>query len=234
MKTYLSEYNYNYETYEFGYKYYSNPELSELELAYKSGFLPYSADLNIDENIFYMARSIRIDADGFLLNSENRRINRKFETQNVYINKIKKSDFDLENKEFVKFCTTYISAKIWSDKMSDDRLTYILSRLYFNYIYQFIDWDQNILWYVLVCEWENFLHYWFSFYNLDIYTDLPLGKYMMQSMITYCKDNNISYIYLWTCYGSSWLYKVRDFDGVERRDGSIRNTDSKKLIEFCK
>jgi len=62
MKIFCSEYTNNYQTYTFGWAVYCLLEkLDELDAVYDLGFLPYSGMPEMQEDVFYLARGIRIN-----------------------------------------------------------------------------------------------------------------------------------------------------------------------------
>ncbi|MGK0357470.1 MAG: arginine-tRNA-protein transferase, partial [Spirosomataceae bacterium] len=72
MKIFLSENTVDYKSYTFNYaKYCVMESIDELTDVYENGFLPYSGDLRINKEIFYLARSLRVDIDRFKDSSEN-------------------------------------------------------------------------------------------------------------------------------------------------------------------
>ena len=117
--------------------------------------------------------------------------------------------------------------------MEADRLHYILNSPFLTDIVVF-EIDGKRAGYVFIGQNEELIHYWYSFYELEDFQDLPLGKFMMLEMIRQSKDAGRKHCYLGTCYGAHSLYKVRDFKGVEYSDGSLWSTDIKRLKEWTK
>jgi len=78
MNIFFSENHPDYSTYTFNYAIYCIKEAqNELPKIYEKGFLPYTGNLKIAADIFYLARSLRVNLERFTDTSENRRINRK-------------------------------------------------------------------------------------------------------------------------------------------------------------
>ena len=76
MKIFFSEYLNDYSTYTFSYAVYCLKESNEeTSLIYQQGFLPFTAKLTFAEDIFYLARSVRINLADFSDTSENKRVN---------------------------------------------------------------------------------------------------------------------------------------------------------------
>lgn len=234
MKIFLSESNVDYATYTFNYaKYCVLEHIDELTEIYGKGFLPYSADLRINEEIFYLARSLRVDTDRFKDSSENRRVNRSVEDLNIQLEVIPKAAFDFEQPAFKAFCEKYISERIGDDNMSADRWKYILSKEAGSHIFRFYN-DQNEFGYVLGVMNDDFLHYWFAFFDTNFMKSHALGKWIMWRTIRWATDNGRRHVYLGTAYKPSALYKIRDHKGLAFFDGTSWNTNEKLLKEWCK
>ncbi|TVQ48860.1 MAG: GNAT family N-acetyltransferase [Saprospirales bacterium] len=232
MKTFFSACAPHYSSYTFPYGYYAvaegNEDLSEI---YENGFLPYTGDLQLDYPVFYKARSLRIALDKFSDSSENRRIARKFEGLELSIDKLD-ADFS-KNHAFYKFAINYARERFKGGEMDFARLDYVLSRPYLTQVYRFF-LDKKNVGYLLAIENDSVFHYWFCFFDLEMASDLPLGKYLMLQSIHLAKEKGCDYVYLGTCYGKRSLYKVRDFKGVEYHDGNSWSADVTTLKQLCK
>lgn len=233
MKVFLSESRPHYDSYTFNYAIYAILEKwDKLDEIYQKGFLPYSGDYEIEDVLFYRCRSLRIKLDSWLPNSENRRLMRKVEW-NITYQIIAKEDFDFHDPRFVNLCIDYAKKKIGEVYFPEERLYYIISRDIFNKVIVYsIDWKQ--VWYVFACFGEKMIHHRFAFYDLEMLDVLPLGKIEMQYTIILGKELGMDHVYLWTCYKTTALYKVRDFDSCERRDGNQRSQDIHTLKSLCK
>ncbi len=234
MKTFFSEYKVDYSTYTFGYTAYCflepQDKISEI---YGNGFLPFTGKQDITDDIFYMARSLRVNLNDFSDSSENRRINRKIEPLEISFNVIPKIDFDLKNQNFRTLCLDYAQGRYSMGGMSEERFDYVLSKTTASHIFEFKSKDEIIGY--IICYIDNeILHYWFSFFDTGLMQQYSLGKWMMWAAIDWAKRNNLKYIYLGTAYNQKALYKVRDFKGVEFFDGRIWNTNTKILKHWCK
>ena len=234
MKIFFSENKVDYSTYTFDYAIYclkeSQAELTEI---YEKGFLPYTGNLDIEGDIFYLARSLRVDLERFDDTSENRRVNRLVEPLDVQLEVIKKEDFDLNAPEFLSFCQEYISQRIGDDNMSMERWQYIISRETGTHIFRFTS-EGKLLGFVFAALNNEMLHYWFAFFDTEYMRTHSLGKWIMWRVIRWAKDNNLKNVYLGTAYKASALYKIRDHKGLSFFDGSGWNKDVDRLKELCK
>ena len=126
MKLIVSEFAQSYVHSSFGYTQYAFREEGDvLSDIYARGFLPES-NLPNKKGLFYMARSARIKLDGWKLNSENRRIARRFD------NKLKREThpitlFDTKDKDFFSFCLKYFSERHGPSAMPKEKFVTILN-----------------------------------------------------------------------------------------------------------
>ena len=234
MKIFFSEYQTDYSSYTFSYAIYCIKEKQE-ELAeiYQRGFLPYTGDTRLEQDTFYLARSLRIDLEDFSSSSENRRVNRKAEPLEISMEVHAKENFELDDPGFREFCSAYAEERFAGGSMESDRLEYVLSRQMLTHIISFRSRDK-IYGYVFAVMKDNMLHYWFSFYDTDYMRSHSLGKWMMWKVIDWGKEQGLSHVYIGTCYREKSLYKVRDHKGAAFFDGQKWNTDINLLKSLCK
>ena len=233
MKIFFSENKVDYQSYTFDYAIYCLKETQqELPQIYEKGFLPFTGDLRLEGDVFYLARSLRVDTSKFEDTSENRRVARLIEPLNISLRVIPKAVFDIESTEFIAFCQNYISQRIGDENMSFDRLKFILGKETTTHFFEFRN-ENQLLGYVLACMEGNMLHYWFAFFEVEYLRSHSLGKWMMWRVIKWGKENGIKNVYLGTAYKASALYKIRDHKGLEFYDGSGWNTDMKTLKNLC-
>lgn len=234
MKIFFSENQPDYSTYTFNYAIYCVKETQdELPEIYNKGFLPYTGNLKIAADIFYLARSLRVNLEQFADTSENRRINRKIEPLSIEITLHRKENFDIESPAFLDFCMSYAADRFSGNAMTIERLKFVLQKETGNHILSFSA-NGEILGYILASIEGNTFHYWYAFFNQEYMKSHSLGKWMMWRTIHWSKEQGLEYVYLGTCYGRHSLYKVRDHKGLEFFDGSRWNSDSKLLKELCK
>lgn len=234
MKTFFSEYNTDYSSYTFSYAIYCIKE-HQLELSpiYEQGFLPYTGNINLEQDTFYLARSLRVNLENFESSSENRRVNRKAEPLNIRMEVHNKDDFDLNDPAFTRFCQDYAEERFSGGNMDSERLTYVLGREMLTHIISFRSEDR-IYGYVFTVMQGGMLHYWFSFYDTQYMRSHSLGKWMMWKVIDWAKQQKLQYVYIGTCYKEKSLYKVRDHKGAEFFDGQKWSQDIGLLKSLCK
>ena len=234
MKIFFSESQPHYDSYTFNYGIYCLKEnQSELPNIYAQGFLPYSADPSLQSEIFYLARSLRMDLSRFADSSENRRVDRKISELDLTFICLAKSEILSQDAHFISFAQDYAEKRIGTDKMDPARLNYVLSLATGSHIFRFTQAEKSVG-YVLACIEGDCLHYWFSFFDIELMQTHSLGKWMMWKVISWAKQNGLEHVYLGTCYGEKSLYKVRDHKGLSFFDGSKWNPDMKLLKSWCK
>ncbi len=233
MKIFFSEYNTDYTSYTFSYAVYCIKEKQEeLPGIYARGFLPYTGDLSLSQDIFYLARSLRIDLARYQCTSENRRVDRKVQPLAITMAVVDKAGFDGQDPAFRQFCTTYAEERFAGGSMETDRLQYVLERDTLTHIFTFRT-AEKVYGYVFAALQGNMLHYWFAFYDTDYMRSHSLGKWMMWKVIDWAHGQGLAYVYIGTCYKEKSLYKVRDHKGAEFFDGQQWNQDIALLKALC-
>ena len=234
MKIFYAENQPDYATYTFNYAIYCIRETKdELPAIYNKGFLPYTGNPKIEPEIFYLARSLRVDLDLFGDTSENRRIDRRITPLSIQLTVKEKSNELISDTAFFNFCMDYAGDRFSGNAMTSERFKYVLGRATGNYLFSFT-FGEEALGYVLAAIEGDSLHYWYAFFNQNYMKSHSLGKWMMWKTIHWAKAEGLKYVYLGTCYGNHSLYKVRDHKGLEYFDGSSWNGNIKLLKELCK
>lgn len=234
MRIFFSESNNDYATYTFNYAIYAiSEQLEELESIYNQGFLPYSSNITLQREIFYLARSLRVNLAQFEDSSENRRVDRKIEPLSISFELIPKNTIDINDLSFLDFCLSYAQERFSNNAMNEARFKYILGRETGTHWLVFKR-EEKVLAYVLLAIHGKAIHYWYAFFDATYLEEYPLGKWIMWRSIKWAKENNYDYVYLGTCYGNSALYKTRDFKGLSFFDGYGWNNSINTLKELCK
>ncbi len=233
MKIFYSEGKPCYESYTFNYGIYCIKESQEeLPDIYSRGFLPYSANPKYTQELFYLARSLRVNLDQFSDTSENRRLDRKISELDITLDCQPKEKVLEIDSALHDFCLTYTKQRI-GENMPAERLKYIWTLSTGSHIFTFSTPSKKVG-YVLASIQDNMLHYWFSFFDLDLMRSHSIGKWMMWRVISWAKEKGLDHIYLGTCYGTKSLYKVRDHKGLSFYDGLGWNENMRTLKDWCK
>ncbi len=229
MKIFSSELGYNYGTYTFGYTTYCQKEPNDqLGHIYEKGFLPYTGSSNA-QDIFYMARNIRIQLEGWAQNSENRRVYSKFADLSSHTLPIE--GFDTNDPQFRQFCLNYFAQRHGERVMPKERLDFILSSGLITHIVEYKKQDE-LVGYVFLIEDEHINHYIFSFYDLS-HLYQSLGLWLMIDCVISAQKRGKLYSYLGTSYGEKGLYKT-NFDQLEFWDGHGWVADRDALRQRCR
>lgn len=232
MKIFYSEYQSNYTSYTFSYAVYCHAEdVGEFSKIYQLGFLPYTGNYTLQQNIFYLARSLRVNLAHFKDTSENKRINRKVEELEVSMAVNPRKEIQVDD-DFLRFCGSFAQERFSENQNINERLEYILSRDILTHVISFTSKGVPVG-YVYTFISEEVLHYWFSFYDTTYLRSHSLGKWMMWKVIRWAQEQGLQYAYLGTCYTTKALYKARNHKGVEFYDGHEWNNDIKLLKHLC-
>jgi arginine-tRNA-protein transferase len=202
---------------------YIEREDEPLEVLYALGFLPYSGAQGV-HNIFYNARSARIDLQNFTLTSENRRIAKKFDGQ-FSKERVPFRDFD-STEAFIDFCVSYFAQKHGASAMPRERLDYILHSGLITSTSIYRSAAKPVA-YVLEVGEGAMAHFWFSFYDLA-YARQSLGLWLMLDCLRDAQAAGKKYYYLGTVYGEKALYKT-NFMPLQWWDGQMWSINMRAL-----
>ena len=227
MKIIYREFGHDYSTYSFGYA--THAELEPFEdpaLAYTAGFLPASSDPAV-RNRFYMARSVRVPVKDFSPSSENRRVFKKFD--GTFSMEFMSRDELATDESFHGAFLDYFAKRHGENIMSKERLYGILQtplplrgRRYRK--------NGVPAGYALEVARENWIHYWYPFYDLS-YAGTGFGMWLMLDALRHAKTENRAYVYLGTAYGAKGKYKT-NIEQLEWWDGNGWSTD-RELLKKC-
>jgi arginine-tRNA-protein transferase len=234
MKVFRSECPPDYNTYTFSYAEYATLETGDaLSIPYTEGFLPYTGDVDIVDEIFYRCRSVRVNLSVYNSSSENKRVNRKAIEKNWTMRHLEKPEWNDMPDPLKEMALSYAKVRFSAGEMTIERLQYVYNRKAATDIFTFEE-NGKTIGFVLAGIDSPSIHYWFSFFDWDRMDKIPIGKWMMWKVIDWAKTNGHQFVYLGTCYGTKSLYKVRDFKGVEFHDGNDWIAEVGVLKQLCK
>ena len=174
----------DYSTYTFPYCVYAVIEpdrrTADLDEAYSRGFLPWTGNWRsgnniFPHNVFYLARSVRLNCAKFADSSENRRLARKVDSLDVQLSvaDLQENRSNIVDSLDVDFCTNYATLRFKDGGMSADRLHFVLARA--THIFSLrvganVTSNEtalgiksgDLLAYVVACVTEKSLHYWYE------------------------------------------------------------------------
>lgn len=188
----------------------------------------------IGKGVMQQTRSLRVDLTKFELNSENRRILRKFPDLKILDERHPPKDYDFSIGKLAK---DFYEAKFGKGIMSAQKVKEMLTdtaKSNFNLLLQFQGEDVSYPGgdgYAICYQNSSILHYSYPFYDLDK-CPKDMGMAMMINAILFAKNSKLKYIYLGSLQRSSDVYKLQ-FAGLEWFDGKNWSTDmdeAKKIL----
>lgn len=194
----------------------SKKAIKEINNAYEQGFL----QSRIAPNIYYLARSVRVDLQKFKPSSENRRILRKNKMIQLQIRSLRNFKYGYNIGKFAK---QYFKKRFGKVLIVPSKMRKLFTQEYFTDVAVYwitADSNQqksNIVGYCLCNQTDRLLHYVYPFYDISL-IDRNLGMGMMVKAVMWAKKTDKRYVYLGSCYDKSAFYKLQ-FEGVEFFDG---------------
>ncbi len=215
MRIFSAELVHNYDSYTFGYANYCEREKGDtLNEIYDRGYLPYSGAKDV-RNLFYMARSARIDLSRFDLDSENRRIAKKFDAM------FSREIIGIASDDIRTLFLEYFVRRHGS-VMPAERLDLILDSGLPPSIISYSKVNRTIAAIIEVAE-GSMGHFWFSAYAEE-YDKSSFGLWLMLDCLREARSRGLSHYYLGTLYGEKALYKT-NFAPLEWWDGTSWSND---------
>jgi hypothetical protein len=246
MKVFVSECTPHYGSYTFPYAIYCVAESQdELTAVYNGGFLPYTGNWQqgtaFAHNVFYLARSLRVDLQQFRLSSENRRVLRRAGDDVVCGEPLALASAEgaalVGSQSFSDFCCAYADKHFVGNSMSAERLRFVLSRSAATHLFRFgrrASNDAAPLAYVLaMIRPGECLHYWFAWLDDTAMQSMHIGNVAMLRVLQWAQNEGLKHVYLGTVYHEKALYKVRPFSGVQWFAGSHWSSDVAELKRRC-
>ncbi len=225
MKIYFLECKADYSKYHFPYRVYLKKEASDgIDKIYESGFLPSRSKLDL----YYLARSVRVDLDKFKESSENRRISKKTGYMSLDVVSLDGFKYDYTIGKMGK---DFYDKRFGKNVMSVNKIKWLFTEGFPTHVAVYKD-NAKVLGYCLLVKGENFVHYAYPFYDLN-YFKRNAGIGMMLKLIQWAKKNELRYVYLGTCYSESALYKIQ-FKGCEYFTGWNWSSDLNELKNLAR
>jgi len=225
-----------YQQYLFGYCEWAEASQddweSELGEIYSGGYLPYSAEPDGTNHLFYMARSLRVPLDRLALDKKRRYDHRRWE------------EFGLERHHWTKFefleqygpvtgqlAREWMEARFGEAFLSGERYLYILSKPFLRDILSWT-WNGELVAFALIVRGVWGAHYWYVFYKNDPEAQLPPGHGYLIDFLYWARAERLPHAYLGTTYGIKSRYKARGIDGMEYWTGNEWSRDRVRLDEL--
>ncbi|GAB4157463.1 MAG: hypothetical protein Fur003_1210 [Candidatus Dojkabacteria bacterium] len=221
MKLLFIEHKGEYDKYTFPYSVYGvKEEYDSYDQIYEIGML----QSRLAKELFYLARSARVKINDFLMNSENRRIERKTDFLRVELHPLNEFNYDFTIGKFAK---DFYDQKFGEGTMSAQKMKWIFTSDTFTHVLLYKDKDNTTLGYCPIIMTKKMMHYAYPFYDLS-HPSKDLGMGMMLLAIKKAKELALDYVYLGTVYTETSLYKAQ-FNGFEYFNGCKWDSDIEDL-----
>ena len=205
MRFFSSELGHEYaKTFTFGYCNYGVLEQGDkTSEMYARGYLPYSGSPD-SKGMFYMARSSRIYLPEFELNSECRRVAKKFDGQ-FSRKAIPFADFKITD-EFIEFWLEYFNRAHGPSIMPRERLMHILNFGVITHVSVYKNTGGKIAGYTLEVQDEIMTHDWYQSYGPEL-DKSSFGVWLLIDIAREAKARGATYYYPGTVYAEN-IYKT--------------------------
>ncbi len=227
MKFFSSELGQNYATYTFGYCNYGMLEEGDkLAALYERGYLPFSGSPS-SRGLFYMARGGRIHLPEFELNSECRRVAKKFDGQ-FSRKRVPLADFEI-TEDFLEFWLSYFERAHGPKVMPRQRLEHVLNFGIISHVVVYKNTGGEIVGYVFEVSDESISHDWYQSYSPSLDRS-SFGMWLLIDMARMAKERGAQYYYPGTVYGNATDYKT-NLPALEYWNGDtwVRDLNNKAL-----
>lgn len=205
MRFFSSELGQDYATYTFSYCNYGVLEEGDkLAAMYERGYLPFSGSPS-SRGMFYMARGGRINLAEFELNSECRRVAKKFDGQ-FSRKRIPLSDFEITD-DCIEFWLSYFKRAHGPTVMPKERLMHILTFGIISHVVVYKNTGGEIVGYVFEVSDQTMSHDWYQSYS-EVLDKSSFGMWLLIDMARVAKERGAQHYYPGTVYGNATDYKT--------------------------
>ena len=219
MRLVFSEATPDYARYAFPYAVWGFPEPGETPADFlEAGFLPSSVALDR----FYLCRQLRVPLEGWIPNTENRRILRKADRWVCRL--VPRSEYVLR-PEMRSRWLEFARVRFGEGVMPGDRLDRLMAAPVVNHILEFRDPDseEEVGAVLMYLEAPRVAYYYFAFHVLDEGKGIS-GMQMMTRAVAHFSEAGFGHLHLGTCYDERALYKVQ-FEPMEYSTGWTWSSD---------
>ncbi|MFZ2886597.1 MAG: GNAT family N-acetyltransferase [Minisyncoccia bacterium] len=232
MRFFSSELAHEYsKTLTFGYCNYGVLEPGDaISDMYERGYLPYSGSPD-SKGMFYMARSGRIHLPKFELDSECRRVGKKFDGK-MTREMTPLSDFKI-TEDFIHFWLTYFERAHGPAIVSRDRLMHWLNFGIVTHVGTYKNEADKIVAHTLEVWDGTMAHDWYQSYAAELDRQ-SFGVWILLDVARTAKERGATYYYPGTVYSEN-SYKT-NLPALEFWNGGmwIADSNNKRLRERTK
>ncbi len=200
MKFFSSELGQNYSTLTFGFCNYGQLEQGDkLSEMYERGYLPYSGSPD-SKGLFYMSRGGRIYLPEFELNSECRRVAKKFDETHSR-EAFPFSSFKI-TEDFITFWLEYYKRAHGPIMMPRERLMHILSFGIISHVSVYKNAAGEIDGYSLEVADQTMTHDWYQCWALEL-DKTSFGMWLLIDIARAAKERGATYYYPGNVYSKN-------------------------------
>lgn len=224
MRFFSSELGQEYaKTYTFAYCNYGVLEDGDkISDMYARGYLPYSGSKE-SKGMFYMARSGRLYLPEFELDSECRRVAKKFDGKFTRITTPLR-EFEV-TEEFIQFWLSYFARAHGSAVLPREKLMHWLNFGIISHVGTYKDENGKVVAYSLEVSDETMTHDWYQAYAEEL-DKQSFGMWLLIDIARAAKSRGATYYYPGTVYGGATDYKT-NFPSLEFWNGEAWIKDPK-------
>jgi hypothetical protein len=222
----------DYGSYSFSYRLWLQLEGGEAaEEAYARGYLPWSADPEAPQRLFYGARSLRVPIGELKLSKGRRYEYRQWQEQRLKRERLCKQEFleRLGEKQVLRLARKWMKHRYAEPYLSEERLRFLLASPLFTTVLLWSREKKGPAAFAFLVEAENLLHYWFVFYSAKESDTSVNGSGFLTDFVHFAREAGVTHAYLGTGYGRKSRYKWRGIRPVEFWDGEDWSRDREDL-----
>lgn len=230
MRLHFRESSVDYRHYTFPYRVLAEKESSDtLASIYEQGFLPASNDYAEERELFYLARSLRLDLRELGFDKKRRYLQHRGTETGLHSNRLSIKELMASHPRWKESVIEWVEGRFQPPYMTSERLEYILKR---NFLTQCIATycDTELVGITLLPHDAAIAHYWFVFYDPEWNPARSLGKWILGDCGRLHQEQGFEYLYLGTCYTKTAAYKFQGIaSGVEFYEGSTWSDSIEEL-----
>ena len=232
MRLHFKERPVNYQAYCFPYQVYAAKEPGDsLASIYDQGFLPVSNDLHEGRELFYLARSLRLDLSTCQYDKKRRYLQRRGADAGLTSERVTLVELGKRHPDWKAQAVQWVEGRFDPPYMTLERLDFITGQSYLKNAV-IIHAQSELVGLALIPEGDPVAHYWFALYNPFWEPSLSLGKWILAECAEVYKKLAYRHLYLGTCYTQTAAYKFQGMtQGVEYFDGTDWSSDKDTLLK---
>ena len=232
MRFFRTEGPVDYGSYTFGYRLWLQLEEGEAAgEAYARGYLPWSADPEGPQRLFYCARSLRVPIGELKISKGRRYEYRRWRELELNRERLSKQEFldRLGEKKVLRLARKWMKDRFAEPYLAEERLRYLLASPLFTTVLLWSREKKDPAAFAFLVEADKLLHYWFVFYSAKG-SDTPVnGSGFLTDFVHFAREEGVTHAYLGTGYGRKSRYKWRGLRPVEFWDGGEWSRDRQEL-----